>query len=166
MKKIYLTFVLLVLVVSYVQSQNVFTGAFDNLVGKTWSAEGQWPNGGLFKQETYFEYGLNGTIVIGKTKSFTDADQTVWGDRNYGIRQFNSETGKIEFHEFDVYGNVTRGRVETDGKNIHYYYDYGGKKLLDSWIYLSDSNYTLRVSEIPDEGDPIVYLEANVTRKP
>ena len=37
---------------------------FDNLVAKTWKAEGKWGDGSNFKQELKINYSLDSTLVI------------------------------------------------------------------------------------------------------
>ena len=119
--------------------------AFENLIGKTWIAEGHWADQSKFKQEIRFEYNLNKSIIICKSKGFTNAEQTEYGARNHGIRQFDSELGKIRFWEFDVFGSLTEGTVDFEGKNIIYQYQYHGSNITDMWEYVNDSLYNFKV---------------------
>ena len=139
--------------------------AFDNLISKAWVAEGNWGNGQVFKQETSFEYSLDQTIVIAKTKGFVDQENTKVGDRNYGIRQYNPQTKEVSFHEFDVFGGHTTGMVRFEGNNIKYYYEYLGSQLVDLWKYVDDESYELVIAEAKDGEPGTVYMRASVKLK-
>jgi len=119
--------------------------AFRDLVDKTWSAEGKWENGTEFKQDISFHYDLENTVVITNSKGFVDKEQTQYGNRNHGIRQYDKESKSIRFWEFDVYGNVTTGTVITQGKNILYQYKYGDAMVTDMWEYVDKSTYNFKV---------------------
>ncbi len=119
---------------------------FENLVNKTWSAKGQWENNGpQFKQEVSFHLDLENTIVVTESKGFINKEQTKFGDRNHGIRQYDKKTNTIKFWEFDVFGNVTKGTVVAQGKNIVYQYQYGESLITDMWEYVDDSTYNFKV---------------------
>ena len=114
---------------------------FKPLVGYTWSAEGTWGDGSTFKQDITYEFSLDGKLIISKAKGFIDKEQTVYGERNHGIRQFDAKLGKIRFWEFDVFDNVTEGTVEKNGHNFIYTYDYGGTLVTEMWIFKDEVTY-------------------------
>ena len=114
---------------------------FEALTGKTWLAEGKWANGRSFKQEITFEYGLDSTIVIVRTKGFTDAQQQNYGQRNHGIRQYDQVAKKTRFWEYDVFGGVTTGEVVFEQGNVYYTYSYGDTELTDAWIRKDEYTY-------------------------
>lgn len=125
---------------------------FENLVDKTWIADGKWENGSPFKQEVRLQFDLQGTLVIANTKGIIGELQTESGDedlelgnRNHGVRQYNGEHDEIRFWEFDFFGNVTEGIVFAEGNNIIYQYNYDGLQLTDMWEYIDDSTYNFKV---------------------
>ena len=138
--------------------QNNQLQGFDNLVNKTWVAEGEWRNGSKFKQEVSYIFDLNNSIVVTNSKGFTNQEQTEYGNRNHGIRQYNAEKDKIEFWEFDVFGGVTKGTVQIEDKNIWYHYQYGDATISDCWEYLDDTTYKFTVGIFKDDKWEAVYL--------
>lgn len=146
-------------------SQNNPLGIFDNLVGKTWKAEGNWGDGRKFQQSISFEYSLDAAIVIAKTNGFVDQDQKEFGPRSHGIRQYDPESGSIKFWEFDVFGGLTEGRVVSEGRNILYHYNYGGMQLTDMWEYVDDSTYNFTVGVYADGKWKQRFLKAKFTVK-
>jgi len=126
-------------------SQNKQLAMFDNLIGKTWKADGNWNNGSEFKQEKTFEYSLNSTIVIVNTIGFIDQERTKLGKRNYGIRQYDKKSGTIKFWEFDVFGGLTTGIVFTKGRNLFYQYEYAGSQITNMWEFVNDTTYNFKV---------------------
>jgi len=76
-------------------SQHKPLSIFDNLIGKTWKADGNWNNGSVFKQEKSFEYSLDSTIVIANTIGFIDQKGKKLGKRNFGIRQYDKKSDSI-----------------------------------------------------------------------
>ncbi|MEM8567769.1 MAG: hypothetical protein AAGF85_15010 [Bacteroidota bacterium] len=137
---------------------------FDNLVGKTWYAEGKWGDGSSFKQQVHFEYNLGDNIVIAKSDGFTNQEQTAYGNRNLGIRKLDAETGEINFWEFDVFGGLTEGEVKAAGKNILYQYQYGESFITDMWEYVNDSTYNFMVGDYKDGKWNQVYLKTTFNR--
>ena len=132
---------------------------FNNLIDKTWSAEGQWENNGpKFKQEVHFSFNLEGSIVIANSKGYINKEQTKFGDRNHGIRQYDQSAKAIKFWEFDVFGNVTKGTVFAEGKNIIYQYQYGDSVITDMWEYVNDSTYNFKVGSYSNGTWEQVYL--------
>lgn len=132
---------------------------FKNLIGKTWSAEGSWGDGNKFKQETFFEYGLDSTLVLAHSKGYTNKEQTIYGDRNHGIRKWNSEKGYLEFWEFDVFGGVTWGKIFVQGKNLRYEYIYGETLVSDYWEYVDDNTYNFIVGNFKDGEWKQIFLK-------
>ncbi|SNY99713.1 Catechol 2,3-dioxygenase [Flagellimonas pacifica] len=132
---------------------------FENLIGKTWCAEGAWGNGAKFKQEIQFEYSLNSTLVLVHSKGFTNQEQTSYGPRNHGIRKFDKETNTIKFWEFDVFGGVTKGEVRTDGKDIIYTYGYGESVVTDYWEYVDENTYNFTVGSYEEGQWKQAYLK-------
>jgi len=139
--------------------QETDISVFKNLVGKIWIAEGKWGDGTTFKQETTFTFNLNNTIVIAKSKGFTDQKQTQYGNRNHGIRQFDKKTNTIKFWEFDVFGGLTKGTVHVQGKNMMYQYQYGESLVTDMWEYIDKNTYTFKVGSYENGVWKQIYLE-------
>lgn len=134
-------------------------------VGSTWVIDAQWGNGSPFKQEITLSYGLNNAVVIAKTRGFIDQEQTTLGDRNHGIRKFNSETNQIEFWEFDAFGGLTQGTVTVKGKDLYYVYEYQGTWLADIWEYKDEDTYVYKVAQYVDGTVGDVYLTGEYKRK-
>ena len=132
---------------------------FDNLIGKAWKAEEQWENGTKFKQEVTFKYSLDSTLVVAKSNGFTNEEQTKYGPRNFGIRQYDAKSETIQFWEFDVFGGLTKGKVFTVGKNIFYQYNYGGSQVTDLWEYVNDSTYNFKIGSYNNDSWKQLYLE-------
>ena len=133
--------------------------AFNNLVNKTWIAEGKWGDGSVFKQEISFHYDLENTIVVTKAKGFVDKEQNKFGDRNHGIRQYSKEDKEIVFWEFDVFGGVTKGTVTIEGKNMRYVYKYGDSTVTDLWEYIDQDTYRFVVGNYKNNTWEQVYLD-------
>ncbi|MDO1499909.1 hypothetical protein Q2T40_07180 [Winogradskyella maritima] len=133
--------------------------AFDNLVGKTWSAEGTWGNGSKFKQDITFSYSLDSTLVVVEAMGYTDEAQTKYGNRNHGIRQFDKSSNTIKFWEFDVFGGLTEGTVICDDKNLFYRYSYGETVVTDMWEYVDESTYNFKVGIYEDDEWKQVFLK-------
>jgi len=115
---------------------------FENYI---WSAEGKWGDGSTFKQEISLEFSLENNLVKVKSLGFTNKEQTKFGLRNHGIRQYDNNLKKIRFWEFDVFGNLTEGTVEGEEKNLHYKYTYGDTLVSEMWIYKNEKTYTFIV---------------------
>ncbi|WP_299118005.1 hypothetical protein [uncultured Winogradskyella sp.] len=143
MKNYILIFILLVSIGAYAQKSNL--SIFDNLVEKTWKANGNWGDGSKFYQEINFEYSLDNSIVIAKSIGYIDKEQTKLGLRNHGIRMYDKVTKSLKFWEFDVFGGLTKGTVFSKGKNIIYQYTYGTSTVTDMWEYVNDSTYNFKV---------------------
>ncbi|NJB69542.1 acetyl esterase/lipase [Saonia flava] len=160
-------FVILILLPLFINGQNSQLSLFDNLVGKTWEADGNWEDGSIFKQEIEFKYSLEGTIVVASSKGFINKEQTKIGLRNHGIKRFDKEAGQIKFWEFDVFGGLTEGEVSSQGKNIVYTYDYGDSVVTDMWEYVNDSTYNFKVGDYNDGNWKQIYLSTqfNVVKK-
>ncbi|WP_460220201.1 hypothetical protein [Psychroserpens sp. MEBiC05023] len=132
---------------------------FDNLVNKTWIAEGQWENNGpKFKQEVSFQFDLEHSIIVANSKGFIDEAQTKFGHRNHGVRQYDKASDTVKFWEFDVFGNVTKGTVVSEGKNIVYQYQYGDTVITDMWEYVDESTYNFKVGSYSNGLWKQVYL--------
>lgn len=147
------------------QSQENPLSSFDNLLDKTWISEGKWGDGSVFRQETFFTYGLNKQLIIVKSKGFVDAEQTVFGDRNHGIRKYDKESGKVLFWEFDVFGGTTTGEVVIEKNKMLYVYEYDGAVLADVWEYVNDATYTLKVASYQDGELGQVYMQGTIRLK-
>ena len=140
-------------------SQSDPLAVFANLDGTTWLAEGSWGNGHKFKQEATFEMVLADKTVKVTSKGFTNQEQTEYGLRNIGYRQFDATSGTIRFWEFDVFGGVTEGEVLIQGKDIWYQYQYGESVVTDAWEYVDESTYKYTVGEHDGSDWKAVYLE-------
>lgn len=147
-------------------TQEVPLAVFDPLVNHSWRAEGQWGDGSAFKQEIYFEYDLNKRIVIARSDGYTNSAQTLYGRRNYGIRQYDSIAGKIKFWEFDVFGGRTVGEVTQNGRDIIYSYDYGNSRVTDMWEHVNDSTYNFTVGYFRNGSWDQRFLETEFIRTP
>ena len=156
MKYYFFTFLFLIPVCSIGQNQAL--SIFDNIVDKTWKAEGNWGNGSPFYQEIDARYGLNKSVVIVESIGFVDEAQTKLGLRNQGIRQYDAKCECLRFWEFDVFGGLTEGVVFQEGKNIVYQYDYGGSKVTDMWEYVDNNTYNFKVGAYKDGKWEQVYL--------
>ena len=145
-------------------AQHDFISIFDPLVDKTWKAEGNWKDGSLFKQEIRFNYALNKKVVLTSSKGFTDKEQSSYGNRNFGIRQYDSDSNSLKFWEYDVFGGRTTGEVISQGKDILYHYDYGGTTLTDMWEFVNDSTYNFKVGNYQNGQWKQLYLETQFAR--
>lgn len=140
--------------------QNSELSIFNNLVNKTWIAKGQWENNGPdFHQEIQFKYGLENTIVISDTKGFINEAHTQFGHRNHGIRQYDEKSNSVSFWEYDVFGNVTKGTVTSNGKDIIYQYQYGENLLTDMWKYIDNNTYSYKVGTYTNGKWEHLYLD-------
>lgn len=143
---------------TFCYSQN-HLAIFEHLTPKTWKAEGKWGDGSLFKQESEFSFALDSTLVLVKSKGFTNQEQTEYDDRNHGIRKWNSKKNILEFWEFDVFGGVTQGKIFVEDKNLRYEYDYGGTLVSDYWEFVDDNTYNFKVGNYVDGEWKQVYLK-------
>lgn len=158
MKKLILITTLVVSFMTF--GQNSKLSIFDNLIGKTWRAEGNWGDGSKFKQEIKIEYVLGNKIILLNSYGFTDKEQTKLGLRNIGIRKYNEKTKSIKFWEFDVFGGLTEGTVySNENKNIVYEYEYGGSNVTDMWEYVNDSIYNFKVGNYQNGIWKQIYLK-------
>ncbi|MGB3465179.1 MAG: hypothetical protein WBA74_07915 [Cyclobacteriaceae bacterium] len=159
-----ITFLMIIICISFeVVGQENKLAVFDQMVGKTWRAEGKWKDGSDFKQEVTIEYALDSTLVISKTKSFTDEKQQKFGMRNYGIRKYDSEKDEILFWEFDITNSLTEGKVKVKGKNVYFIYTYGYSLVTDGWEYRDDNSYILKIGVFDGENWEKTYLEVVYT---
>jgi hypothetical protein len=150
---------LLMLLSPNLQAQSNPLAAFENLINRTWSAEGQWSDGSTFKQEVYYEYSLDQKIVLAKSKGFIDEQQTEFGPRNHGIRKYDEKSKTLRFWEFDAFGGLTEGTVQVDGKNILYQYEYEDALITDFWEYIDEDTYHFKVGNYEDGSWKKLYLE-------
>ena len=86
--------------------------SFTPLIGRTWSATGNWGDGTVFKQKVNFTQSLNGKIITAISEGFIDEERTKWGTRNHGVRAWDEECKCYRFWEFDVFGGLTTGKIE------------------------------------------------------
>ncbi|WP_422351292.1 hypothetical protein [Flagellimonas sp.] len=136
---------------------------FEPLMGKTWSAEGNWGDGSKFKQDINFRYDLNKKLVIAESNGYTNREQTTYGPRNHGIRQYDEASKTIKFWEFDVFGGVTEGTVIANGKDIIYTYAYGESLVTDYWEYIDDHTYNFIVGSYENGEWKQKYLSTQFT---
>ena len=144
--------------VSAYSQENQFK-PFENLLGKSWVAEGHWGDGSPFYQEVRFEYALEEQLILVKSRGFIDEQSTLIGDRNLGIRKIDPESGNMLFWEYDTFGGTTSGKVSTDEASIFYTYQYGDFTLRDTWEFMNDSTYTYRVQTIENGKPASTFLE-------
>ncbi|MFQ5638358.1 MAG: hypothetical protein ACE5IR_10240 [bacterium] len=125
--------------------------AFAPLVGGRWQAAGEWSTGMKFEQEIAFTWALNQTIVLAESYGVINPKTGERGHRNHGVRAWNTAENKLWFWEFDVFGGLTQGEVEIDGKGISMIYEYGdGDKrvrLRDRWQRVDDQTYDFTVEQ-------------------
>lgn len=158
-------FLLLITFPCLLTAQQPNWGTFENLVNKTWEAEGKWGNGSPFKQSIHYTYDLAEQLIIAKSKGFIDKAQKKIGDRNHGIRKYDLEAKKFVFWEFDVFGGVTHGDLILDNKNITYQYQYGNSVVTDRWEYVNDSTYTFTIGAFENGTWAQKYLETTLRQK-
>jgi hypothetical protein len=156
MKKIII--ILLFLAPTLINAQSTPLAIFDNLVGKTWKATGNWGDGSKFSQEISFKYALDSSIVLSDAIGYIDKEQQQLGPRNHGIRQYDKASKSVKFWEFDVFGGLTEGKVFKKGKNIVYQYQYGESFITDMWEYVDASTYNFKVGAYKDGEWQQVYL--------
>jgi len=152
------TIILILLMPILTFGQNSELSIFDNLVTKTWQAEGNWGDGSKFTQKIKIDYSLDSTLIIVKTIGFINKEQTKLGLRNHGIRQFDKVSKSIKFWEFDTFGGLTEGIVFTEGKNIIYQYEYGDSYITDMWEYVDDSTYNFKIGNYDNGIWKQIYL--------
>ncbi len=157
MKNVIILLLLSISISSWGQEANLYI--FKNLTNKVWKAEGNWEDGTTFKQEIIFEFDLDSTIVIAKSKGFTNKEQTEYGPRNHGIRKYDEITKVIHFWEFDVFGGVTEGVVKIYDKNIVYQYEYGDSLITDMWEYVDNTTYNFIIGNYKDGEWKQKYLQ-------
>ena len=112
----------LLLLSSFVGISQNSLSIFEPFVNKTWKAEGTWGDGSKFIQETTFSYSLDKSIVIANSIGFVDKEQSKLGPRNHGIRQFDDETGKIQFWEFvdnSTYKYTVGNYIDGEWKQVY-----------------------------------------------
>jgi hypothetical protein len=160
--------ILLVSTALYAQgSQTTLLDTFSNLAGSKWKAEGKWSNGGSFKQEQIYEWGVGKKIV--KVQTFGTVDQQgSYGLRGEGIRAWDNKQKVMRFWEFDVFGGITIGTCGIDGNSFYYEYDYAAngkvRKFRDSWTKLNEDTYAYKVGIYEGEKWESVFLEAKFER--
>ena len=160
MIKSYLLILLtLVLTCTHLQGQNEVTDLFAPLLGHSWRASGQWGDGSPFYQEIRFETNLEGQMVVAYSNGYVDQDQSVKGERNIGLRRWDSAQGKFLFWEYDVFGGLTTGTISNEGKSIRYNYTYGELKLTDQWEYIDDNTYGFKVGQWDGQNWTATYLD-------
>ncbi|MEM9547742.1 MAG: hypothetical protein AAGA77_17300 [Bacteroidota bacterium] len=161
----YTLLLLAILLPAFCPAQNNELSIFDDIVGKRWYADGNWGDGSKFKQEISLNYALNNTIVLAESQGYIDEARTKFGRRNHGVRQYDKESGKVKFWEFDVFGGLTEGTVHREGKNIIYQYEYGGTFITDMWEYVDDSTYNFTVGSYENGVWKQVYLKTQFKEK-
>ena len=144
--KIITQFIILLIPI-FTIGQSTDLSMFDNLIGKTWKAEGNWGDGSKFLQEITITSSLDSSIVVSESIGFVNKKRTKLGMRNHGIRQFDNKSNTVKFWEFDVFGGLTEGFVFSIGKNLAYQYKYGDSKVTDMWEYVNDSTYNFKIGE-------------------
>lgn len=161
MKKIVLIYLLTSIAI---QAQEKPLDIFKPLENYVWKAEGVWSDGSQFKQEISFKFSLNSQLVNVQTLGYVNKEQTEFGLRNQGIRQYDQKLEKIRFWEFDVFGGLTKGTVEAVGDNLIYTYDYGGTTVTEMWIYKNERTYDYIVGIIEDGKWQTKFLETEFSR--
>ncbi|GAA4274075.1 hypothetical protein U6A24_00950 [Aquimarina gracilis] len=163
--KTIITVLLFLFTTAITSAQESDLSIFENLTNKVWKAEGNWGDGSKFKQEIIFKFDLDSTIVIAKSKGFTNKEQTKYGPRNHGIRKYDVTSNTIKFWEFDTFGGLTEGKVIVDDKNILYQYQYGESIVTDMWEFVDENTYNFKVGNYEDGTWKQVYLETQFKAK-
>lgn len=146
------------------QGQNKVTELFAPLLGHSWKASGQWGDGSPFYQEIRFESNLEGQMVMAYSNGYVDKDQSVIGQRNIGLRRWDSAQGKFLFWEYDVFGGLTTGTITAIDKSIQYHYSYGELELTDQWKYIDDNTYGFKVGQWDGKKWTATYLDTTFKR--
>ena len=149
---------------SFAQEDNPLA-FLEALMGKTWAIEAEWGDGSVFKQELTLEYGLQDKVVYTYTTGYIDQDRTEFGDRNFGVRKYDAESGKVLFWEFDTFGGVTTGEVIPNGKDIWFIYQYGEMTIADIWQYVDEDTYTFSVVSYDNQQIGDMYLQGTYQAK-
>lgn len=157
--KTYLLSIFLISSCIQVWAQNPLL-AFNNLVNKTWKTEAEWVSKNAFYQEITFEYALDSTLVLTKTKGHINKEQTEIGNRNFGVRQYNKASKTLYFVEYDIFGGKTEGSIEVNGKDLIYTYAYGDAVLTEKWIYENPTTYTYKIGIWKNDTWETLYLES------
>lgn len=144
--------------------------AFENLIGGKWVTAEKWTNGGQFKQEILFEWGLNRKMIKTTSYGFIDQKTKTFGLRNEGVRVWDKNQESIRFWEFDTYGGITEGVCIIDGENISYHYQYptqdGVLHLTDAWTKVDDNTYDFKVGILEKGEWKQIFLQSKFVRKP
>jgi hypothetical protein len=139
---------------------------FAPLMDRTWTAEGNWGDGSPFFQQVHFSYDLEGSVVIARSKGFIDTKQTQKGQRNLGLRRYDSVNGQWKFWEFDAFGGLTTGTVTGDSTEIRYTYTYGEATLTDLWKRIDANTYRYVVGSWGEADWDAIYLDTEFRADP
>ena len=107
------------------------------------------------------KFALNGSLVKSYTKGFINPERTEFGERSFGVRQFDEQSGKIIFWEYDILGGSVEGEIRIDGKNLYFIYKYGESTLADIWEYKDEKKYAFSVVSFENDqiGDSYIIGE-------
>ena len=148
-------------------NKEAIMNAISALIGGKWVVEGKWPNGGAFKQEQIYEWGLNKSIIKVKTLGSIDEKGT-FGLRNEGIRAWDSKANVMKMWEFDVFGGITVGIADVEGNSHYFEYDYADsgktRKFRDLWTKVGPDLYDYKVGIFEDGKWQSVFLESQYKR--
>lgn len=142
--------ILVFLIPMALMAQETKLDIFRNLVDKEWYAEGTWGDGSSFKQTVRMKFSLDRKLIVVESDGYTNQEQTAYGQRNHGIRQYDNASESIRFWEFDIFGGLTEGTVSHEVKNIYYHYNYGGTELTEVWEYVDDHTYNYIIGSYSD----------------
>ncbi len=157
--KTILLFIVLICFGNILTAQNDLY-AFDNLINKTWRTDTNWKSENPFFQEITFEYALDSTLILTKTKGYIDKAQTKIGDRNFGVRQFDKSKNTIYFVEYDIFGGKTEGHVKYKNRSLVYTYIYGDLELTEKWIYINPTTYEYKIGVWTNNQWETLFLES------
>jgi len=139
---------------------------FKPLDNTTWVATAMWKNGGPFNQEISYELQLDNKVLVTETKSYYNSNnETKFQKISHGIKQYNKETKQIDFYEFSIRGNVTKGKLTLKDRNFYYTYKYGKEILTDAWEYKNDSVYDFTIGVYDDGKWKKTYLHTWFRKK-
>jgi len=168
--------ILLILVFSFcfyssINAQNHLSSdlvVFENLLEGKWKGDGKWNNGMVFKQMIKYSPGLGGKIITVYTQGNISKTGFRWGDRSYGVRQWDDSTKSIRFWEFDVFGGRTEGIVLSRNQDIFYTYNYdsgeGIIELSEVWLFVGKDEYGFRIGVYEGNEWKKVFLDGKFTR--
>ncbi len=142
--------------------------ALAEMIGGKWVIHTKWENGGEFRQEQIFEWGLGKTIIKTTTYGTVNQETGEFGLRNEGIRAWDSAAKQMKFWEFDVFGGITTGVCGMEGNSFYYEYEYAPEGEMqifrDVWTKIDKNTYSYQIGIYKDGKFAKVFLEVEAKR--